>query len=159
MMKPYLPRVVLPLLAGLLLLAGSTVQAQPAPPATTTPASIGTCQPVAWTHLQNAVANGGTLTRTSPGYIFDSAGYSNQALYSDGSLSVTADNTTDFRMVGFTQADAGATWQDYEYAWYIAGDVDGHHSLQMLERGHEAIQIDDYTLGDNVTLTISDHVP
>jgi len=156
------PRRLLPLLlAGVLTLAGSAVQAHPAGlaagPQRPLP-HLGTCQGVSWTDLQNAVANGATITRTSPGYGFDSSGYSSEALVGDGSLSLTADNTTDFRMVGLTQADYGPVWQNFEYAWYVAGQINNHHSLQVLIRGVEVYQVDDYTLGDRVQLTVSDHV-
>ena len=161
-MKLKMPRRLLPLLLALVLtLAGSAVQAHPAGlaagPQRPVP-YLGTCQGVSWTNLQNAVANGATITRTSPGYAWDASGYSSEALVGDGSLSLTADNTTDFRMVGLTQADYGPGWQNYEYAWYIAGQINGHHSLQVLVRGVEVYQIDDYTLGDRVQLTISDHL-
>ncbi len=79
-------------------------------------------QPVVWTSLVGVSASGNSLTKTAAAGWGNAGAVSTQQIASgDGYVEFTASERNTYRQLGLSFGDSNATYQDIDFAFYLAG--------------------------------------
>jgi alpha-tubulin suppressor-like RCC1 family protein len=107
-------------------------------------------EPVVWTNGVNVTVAGSDLTKSGTAAAWDAGAASTRAIVSmDGYLELVASETTTSRMIGLSQGDTNPTYQDIDFAIYLAGS-----SVYVYEAGASRGAFGSYVAGDRLRVAV-----
>jgi hypothetical protein len=108
-------------------------------------------QDVVWTNAVGVSVSANSLTMTAPSGWGNAGASSTRAIASgDGYVEFTATETNRSRMCGLSKGDTNQTWQDIDYAIYVAGD----DTIEIFEAGVYRGDFGTYAAGDRFRVAV-----
>jgi chitinase len=111
--------------------------------------------PVVWTSMVGVSANGGSLTKTTGAGWGNAGAISSKVLPSgDGYGEFTVTETTTHRMLGLSNGNTNANWDDIDFAVYL----DASGALKVYEKGVLKGIFATYASGDKLRVSVASGV-
>src|SRR4029450_4920438 len=106
-------------------------------------------QPVVWTSLDGVSASGGSLTKTSASGVNSGAISVQQIPSGDGSVEITASETSTYRMFGFSNGNTASSYQDIDFGLDVAPGT-----IYVFEKGVNRGSFGTYATGDLLRVAV-----
>ena len=113
--------------------------------------ATATVEPVSWTNVVGAESSPGNLTKTGSSGGWDAGAASTRAIASVNGYVELSSSTSGFQMIGLSEGDSDAGYQDIDYALYLAGG-----SLLVYESGVYRGSFGSWTSGDRLRVALED---
>jgi hypothetical protein len=127
-------------------LLGAVIGGAGPPPPPPPPSSA----PVAWTALVGVTASGSSLTKTATSAWGNGGAISSQQITSgDGYVETTASETTTYRMIGLSNGNTNASYEDIDFALYLALG-----QLRVYESGTSKGTFGNFATGDKLRVAL-----
>jgi hypothetical protein len=108
-------------------------------------------EPVAWVSAVGVSISGNSLTKTASSAWGNAGAVSSQQIASgSGYVEITASETTTYRMIGLSNGDTNASYEDIDFALYLALG-----QLRVYENGTSKGTFGNFATGDKLRVTVA----
>ncbi|HKP52979.1 MAG TPA: DUF6531 domain-containing protein [Chloroflexia bacterium] len=108
-------------------------------------------QAAQWTNLVNVTVSGTTITKTSGGTGWNGGAASQQTIASgEGSVQITADVTTDSKIIGLTHNETSPGWDDIDFGVQLNPDS----TITVRRAGAAVMEAGNYQVGDILKVAV-----